>query len=62
MEQKVIFKISNNDDGTQSIGLDFEPPLAGEESEAFNSMSEEDLSLQNAASHVASAVFDALGD
>ena len=59
-EQKVIFKIKNNDDGTQSVGLEFDPPIAGEDSEEKSEMNEEQVQLQNAAAHVASAVFEVL--
>lgn len=59
-EQKVIFKIKNNEDGTQNIGITFDPELAGENTDEFLNMTDEEKELQCAGAHVAGYVMSSL--
>ena len=60
IEHKVITTLKNNPDGTQSVNISFEPGIAGENSEEFAGMSEEQRDLQNAAAHIGNYVIQSL--
>lgn len=59
-EQKVVFSISENSDGSHDIKLAFEPAIAGENSEEFENMTDSQRSLQLGACHISSYVMNAL--
>lgn len=58
-EQQLIFTVSI-DGESMTVGLEFEPGLAGAESDDLKNMSDDEKRLQNFAVHVANKVMDAL--
>lgn len=54
--QKVIFTV----DSKGALEVSFDPPIAGDNTEEFERMSDDEKRVQNLGGHVAMRVFDAI--